>query len=231
MSGSYQSEEEQVEALKRWWAENGKSTVVGVVVAVAAVFGWQGYQKQQQAKVDVASVTYQNMVTAAFGANGQPDEKQIATAVHLAEGLKQDFPKTTYAQFAALYKARFAVEAGKLDDAEAELRWALERAQEPEIALQIKLRLARVLYARGELEAALEYLQQDNAEGYASGFEEVKGDIYHAQGQNELALSAYEKALELNRTAKIPVNNPLLQLKLQQLKSLLGSPAAEAAGA
>ena len=47
MSDSYRTEEEQVEALKAWWRENGKSTVVAIAMAVMGVFGWQGWQKQQ----------------------------------------------------------------------------------------------------------------------------------------------------------------------------------------
>lgn len=220
MASNYPSEDEQVEALKRWWSENGKSTVVSVVVAVAAVFGWQGYQKQQQAKLEAASAVYQNMVTAAFGTNGQPSEKQATTAVHLADRLKSDFPDLTYARFAALYKARFAAEAGDYEQAESELRWALEKSALPEVSTQIKVRLARVLYAQDRFDDALAVLQGD-ASGYSAGFEEIKGDIFQAQGNKEAALSAYQKALDLNRESKIPVNNPLLQIKLEQLKSAM----------
>ena len=39
------TEEEQVEALKSWWKENGKSLIMGVVIAVAAVFGWRGWNQ------------------------------------------------------------------------------------------------------------------------------------------------------------------------------------------
>lgn len=229
MSG-YQSEEEQVEALKRWWKENGQSTLVAILLAVAGVFGWQAWQKQQQAAVDEASRVYQNMVTAAFGNNGQPTDKQIATATHLAESLKNDFPDSTYAQFGALYKARFAVAAGELEEAETELRWALERAELPEVMLQVKLRLARVLYAQKKYDEALAMLDGD-AEGYAAGFEEVKGDIYYAQGNQELALAAYQRALELNKSAKVPVNNPLLQIKLQQLQGAVDNTQSGAADA
>ena len=38
----YRTEEEQVEALKKWWEENGRSTVVAVIVALGLGFGWQG---------------------------------------------------------------------------------------------------------------------------------------------------------------------------------------------
>ena len=34
----YRTEEEQVEALKKWWEENGRSTIVAVIVALGLGF-------------------------------------------------------------------------------------------------------------------------------------------------------------------------------------------------
>ena len=42
----YRTEEEQVEALRRWWNENGKSTVAVIVIALAAGLGWQAWQRE-----------------------------------------------------------------------------------------------------------------------------------------------------------------------------------------
>jgi len=59
---SYRTEDEQIQAIKNWWKENGVSTVLTLCVAVAAVFGWRGWQDQQQQKLDAAAVTYQSML-------------------------------------------------------------------------------------------------------------------------------------------------------------------------
>ncbi|MEW8396328.1 MAG: tetratricopeptide repeat protein, partial [Candidatus Thiodiazotropha sp.] len=37
----YQTEEEQVEAIKRWWKENGTSVIAGLVIGLGGIFGWQ----------------------------------------------------------------------------------------------------------------------------------------------------------------------------------------------
>ncbi len=37
----YDTEEEQVEALKRWWKANGTAIIAGVVVAIAIVLSWK----------------------------------------------------------------------------------------------------------------------------------------------------------------------------------------------
>ncbi len=221
MAEGYQTEEEQIETLKKWWKENGKSTIVSISVAVIAVFGWQGWQKQQQAQIDAASAVYQNMLTAAAGTNGTPSAEQLKTATHLAGTIKQDYPDSTYAHFAAFYKAKLAVESDDLAGAEQELRWVLEQGPTAELALQAKLRLARVLYAQDKLDEALAQLGGD-ASGFATAFEETRGDIYQAQGKEQQALLAYQKASELNQQAERPANKPMLEMKLQQLKSKQG---------
>ena len=39
----YKTEEEQVEAIKKWWQENGMSIIAGVVIGITAIFGWRAY--------------------------------------------------------------------------------------------------------------------------------------------------------------------------------------------
>lgn len=214
MSQEYSTDEEQVEALKRWWRENGKSTVISIAIAVSCVLGWQGWQKQQQTEIEAASAVYQNMLSV-VEAQTLTDE-QRATAIHLAETLKKDFPDSTYAQFAAFYKARLAVESKDLATAETELRWVLASSATPEINVQAKLRLARVQYAKQAFDSALATLQGD-ALGYAAAFEELRGDIFNAKGDITQARLAYQKAKELNQQAENPITNPLLQLKAEQL--------------
>jgi predicted negative regulator of RcsB-dependent stress response len=36
----YDTEEEQVEALKRWWKENGQATLAGLVLGIIVILGW-----------------------------------------------------------------------------------------------------------------------------------------------------------------------------------------------
>ena len=44
---AYRTDDEQVEALKRWWKENGTSTLLMVAVAVGGYFGWQAWDTRQ----------------------------------------------------------------------------------------------------------------------------------------------------------------------------------------
>jgi len=39
----FATEEQQVEAIKRFWSEHGTSLIVGAVLGLAGLFGWQYY--------------------------------------------------------------------------------------------------------------------------------------------------------------------------------------------
>jgi predicted negative regulator of RcsB-dependent stress response len=217
MSEGYQTEEEQIEAFKKWWKENGTSTIVGIALSLAAVFGWQGWQKQQLEASYTASATYQNLILIANQDMAQLSEEQVSTAKHLAETLKTDFNSSSYALFAAFYKAKFAVAANDLEAAELELRWVLAKSPSAEIDAQARLRLSRVLSAKQQYDEALS-LVSGEALAYAALFDEQRGDVYLALGKSDDARLAYNKAKETNQLSEKPVNNALLELKLQQLK-------------
>ncbi|MEX2327847.1 MAG: tetratricopeptide repeat protein, partial [Pseudomonadales bacterium] len=38
-----ETDEEQIEAIKKWWDENGKSILIGIVLALGGVFGYQAW--------------------------------------------------------------------------------------------------------------------------------------------------------------------------------------------
>ena len=61
---SYQTEEEQVEALRRWWSENGRYTIVAIILALGLGFGYQGLKDYNQGKAEGASEMYQRMLQA-----------------------------------------------------------------------------------------------------------------------------------------------------------------------
>ena len=57
----YETEEEQVAALKDWWKENGTSVITGVIAAVLIVAGWNFWQSHQKDKMSQASTVYQQL--------------------------------------------------------------------------------------------------------------------------------------------------------------------------
>ena len=213
------SEEEQIEAFKRWWAENGLQMIAAVVLIVGGYFGWQFWQDRQQTQIEQASDLYVEMIDIV---SSQTDggrltlEKEVAIG-KLADQLKTEFSGSGYAQFAALLKAKLAVDNKELDLAAAELQWAMDSDPTPETERLVRLRLARVEAARGNLDSALQMVQGIDSAEMKSAYEEAKGDFYLQQGNTAAAYTAYESALAANQSSDTMISN-ILQLKISQVK-------------
>ncbi len=53
-----------MDAIKRFFAENGKALAVGVILGVGALVGWRYWSSHQTESARAASLAYQNAVTA-----------------------------------------------------------------------------------------------------------------------------------------------------------------------
>ena len=215
----YRTEEEQLEAIKRWLRQNGPALLVGILLAVVAVVGWTTWQKRQHGDLEAASVHYQSLLEAIRELDRQPTPELQTTARHLADTLRKDYDGTTYAQFAALLRARLAVQDKDLATAESELRWVLDQRPDAGLADVTGYRLARVLHAKGDDDAALKLIDEGAKGGYAQAYEKLRGDILLARGDATAARAAYEKAQRLQSELEQPVNDPLLEIKLQDLQA------------
>ena len=191
---SYRTEEEQVEALRRWWSENGRSTIIAIILALGLGFGYQGYQNYEVENAEGASDLYQRMLQAFSAPALSPEQQEIA--VQLAAQLKADYSGSTYAQFASLQLARVAVAQNNLAEAQVELRWVLGKADKgSDVALIAQLRLARVLAASGEANQALSILEQGGEGPYQASYAVARGDVLLSLDRNEEASEAYTAAL------------------------------------
>lgn len=222
------TEEEQIEALKRWWEENGKQTILGIALIVGGYFGWQAWTDHSEEQASAASLTYQEMLDNLAGLTpGETlaEDKQLAVGL-LADKLKSEYSDTQYAVYAALTKAKLAVEAENLDGAVIELQWAMDNADDVSKSIA-RLRLARVQAARGDLDAALQLVQGVDVGEMKSAFEEAKGDFYLEQGNTAAAYSAYQSAAATDNSGDASVR-ALLQLKIGLVQpAQLEEPAAE----
>ena len=242
----YGTEEDQIKALKEWWARNGSSTLIGVGLALALVFGWQWWQQRQQGASEQAAVTYQQLLQAVDAAATDPI--QGTTAAHLATQLKELNPGSRYADYASLMLARLHVGKNELIAAETELRALLERQPDvargalatridgllgryadPQLGALARVRLARVLLALGRSDDALAVLDAAGTDDFAVEKLELRGDILSRRNDTAAAIAAYRAAVERAGSREGATASRLLQLKLQELE--LGEPAAGAAPA
>ena len=205
------TEEEQIEAIKKWWKENGTQTIVAVVLVVGGWFGYQGYESQQQATGEAASAIYQEMLEL----NNSEKEEDQGRRAQILDQLKNEFGSTPYAQFAALFKAKDAVEAKDFDAAIAELTYVKDTASDESLIHLATVRLARVLNDQNQSEEALALLNVENVGAFEFNYQDVKGDVLMKLGRKDEARAAYEKAKEAG--ANIGADQSLLELKLGDL--------------
>ena len=206
----YKTEEEQVEAIKKWWHENGKSIIAGVVIGITAIFGWRAYDNHVAIQSEQASILYEQMISAARKDDG---ENILVYANRIIDG----YQSSTYAVFASLMLAKVAAEAGELEQAETHLRWVLNNNSQDEFEHIARLRLARILIASDKLELASETLNVKNPGDFVASYDELRGDLYVKQGKPDEAIKAYEKSLA--NTKGSGDAQSILQMKLNDLGS------------
>lgn len=217
----YLSEEEQLEVFKRWWKENGKSTIAVIALLGAGFFGWNQYQNHLERQAEKGSALYEQFLSAtseidkagAGESEEKPSEAELATVKALADDLQKEFPKSLYATFAQLYLAKMAVNNGDLDQAKTELEKVLAKAKTPALKELVQLRLARIELAAGRYDSALSALRTDASSAYASAYAELRGDIYLMQKQYDEARIAYQAALDSVSDPR-SMHRSLVQLKL-----------------
>ncbi len=212
---TYTTEEQQVEAIKKWWKENGASVIGGVVLGVAAVFGWKAWVGYQAEVGEQASVLFERLATSV---NAGADEAAGAQA----EQLITEYESTPYAWFAALTQAKVELEAGDSAAARERLEWVLAQTKQPGIQQLARLRLARLQLSEGDAAAAAATLSGVEAGAFGGEFAHLEGDIASAKGDLAAARIAYEHALQND------VGNPrMVQMKLEDLAVEPGGRAAQ----
>jgi len=204
------SEEEQVEALKKWWKENGRSVIVGLVLGLGGVFGWKAWTQHQQEMVEQASARFEQLgQSVAVGST--------ESAVKQAELLINDFGDSAYAIFASLDLAKVRLDQGDVKGAQPRLRWAMENSTDPSIRQIARLRLARMMLNDGDLDGTSGILAQADDDSFRGEFAKLRGDLALAQGDKAAARTAYQEALD-NGVSNIA----LVQMKLDDMAVTAG---------
>lgn len=213
----YLTEEEQVEAFKNWWSENGLRLLAVGVLIVGGYFGWQGWENSQAEKAQKGSEIYMEMIEIMTSENpGERINSEKQAAVNsLADQLKEDHNGSGYAHFAAFLKAKLAVDNNQLKTAATELRWVLDNDPAATTETLAILRLARVEASLGNVQTALDMILGIDPGGMKSAFEEAKGDFYVQLGDLESAYTAYQGAIlsDQSQDSRIAA---ILRLKLTQ---------------
>ncbi len=190
------TEEEQIEAIKRWWKKNGSSLLLGIALALAIVFGWQAWQNHQANQKARSAADFGQLIQQATTASTDEDRESV---MFLANRVRENYSGTAYAVYAALIQANQQMMASNDPAAAAEtLQWALAQAESGSaLSLIVRSRLARTQYGAGNYDAALQTIRSAGDAGEFAGLlAELEGDILVATGDKTGAEKAYRRASE-----------------------------------
>ncbi|GAC20904.1 hypothetical protein GARC_3952 [Paraglaciecola arctica BSs20135] len=198
----YETEEQQVEAIKRFWKENGVALVIGALLGLGGLLGWRYYNDSQIAAKEQASFAYEKASEELV--KGEAGFSQAKTFMDSHSG-------TGYAMLMALELAQQAIERKDLTEAAKQLEFVADNAKLSAVKSVAQLRLARIQIEQGEFELAIASADKVTDQAFKAQSQEIKGDVYQAQELFDKARAAYSAALETNG------RDPVLKMKLDNL--------------
>ena len=197
-------EEQEINQLKDWWKENGKTIIVAFILGVGGMFGWRYWQAHQAEQIAQASAQYDALIYSA-----QQDEQAKKANI---EQFVQANSKTAYAVFALLDEAKKETEKQDFAAAEVNLNQALTQSQDEVLTSIVALRLSAVQFQLGQLDNALTTLNQVKGESFSARKAILTGDIQVAKGDKVAAKNSFEQAQQSGsqleqQMAKMKLNN------------------------
>jgi len=201
-------EQEQLEALKAWWKENGNRLLGALLILVVAMGGWRGWQYYQQEQSSEAAALYAEFAKQLESG----DAKRVNDAAAIVMGAH---PASGYAPRAALLAAQVNEHTGDLARARTQLQWVIDHAGEDGLKNVAHLRLAAVLLDEKNYAEAMKLLENKHPASFDGLYADLRGDVLSAQGKKEEAISAYKLAYE--KTEAKSVYRNMIQVKMDAL--------------
>ena len=202
----YDTEEEQLDAIKAWWKENGQATVIGLGLGIAVILGWNYWQSYKKDQVTQASGLYSQLLKAAEADNKVSVEK-------LSEQITTQFKDTAYAPYSRLMVAKVKAQQDDFADAKVLLE-KIAAVSDKELSNIAKIRLVRLMLANKEYEQGLKLINDIDpatSASFSGHYDELVGDLYVALNRLDQARTSYQNALRNGH------QSPLLQMKIDDL--------------
>ncbi|WED44378.1 YfgM family protein [Legionella cardiaca] len=210
----YMTEEEQLEAIKKWWQRYSTPITVVLSVLLLVVAGYK-YWTWHQYKVSMqASNAYEHLMVAF----SNQDNKSVRS---YANQLINDYGDTVYADAARLTLAKLYVGYDKYEKAKENLDYVANNSKMLALKQVAKIRIARLLAAEKDYDKALAQLTKVDDAAYMPVVNELKGDIYAATGKYQQAINFYKEAITEVRTNGM--GNLFLEMKTNELAALTQS--------
>ena len=195
------TEDEQVEQIKKWWKSNGKQIIAGAVIGLAGIWGWNYYSTYQDQKAFEARVLYLNYAS---------DSSNLGAY----EKLTEDFANNSYTDQASLLMVKNLFDEGNYAEA-LKLIEPLTKHSNIMITSSAILRLASIYLQTSQHDKALELLQSYSNESFGGLVHNLMGDIYLDIGNKSEAQEHFNMALDaVTENSNL---GQLIQVKLDDL--------------
>ncbi|MFK5915458.1 MAG: tetratricopeptide repeat protein [Woeseiaceae bacterium] len=202
----YSTEEEQVQAIKKWWKDNAVSIISGIVIGAAVLGGYKFWNEHKLNQAQEASMLYSEVLILT-------SDKSVKIEI-----LKNDYASTPYAALSALLEAKNLVVVNKLDEAVAQLKWVVDNNHSEGIQHIAQQRLARVYLSQNKITEAESLIKGIKADGFNPIYSEIRGDINLAKKLTVQAKENYRIALAaLSRSDK---RFTIIKMKLDDLTQI-----------
>lgn len=183
-------EQEQLDQLKHFWKQYGDAITWFLIVVLGAYAAWNGYnywQRREAAQVAVLFDELERSVNAS----------ETARVERVYSDITDKYPKTAYAQQGALLAARYFHDKTKPDQAQAALRWVVDKGSDLGYQAVAKLRLAAMLMEAKDFGASATLLSGEFPAGFEALAADRRGDLAMLEGKPEQARAEFEKAYGL----------------------------------
>jgi len=195
------TEEEQVEQIKKWWNSNGKQIIAGAVIGLAGIWGWNTYSDYQDKQSLIARSLYLSYAS---------DSSNLGAY----DKLTTDFSSSSYSDQAILLMAKYLFDAGSYTQALGVIEPLINNASSV-ISNTATLRAASIYLQLGQHDQALLILEEQSGDGFSGLIYNLMGDIYLDIGNRLEAQKYYSLAID-NVTENSNLTQ-LIQIKLDDL--------------
>lgn len=202
------NDREQIDVIKKWWAEYGVFTIVVFAIVLGASYGWNYFKEKKIHYDEYASMLFEQTQYSL-------SQQQYGEFKTQADYLTKEFKHAPYAQLASFAVASRLISENKFDEAQKKLHEVVLNSKEPAIRQIARIREARILLSLKKYDDAMNLLKKVDQASYLPMIEEVRGDIYVAKENYAQARESYKTALRGNASEE--TNRTLLQMKYEQI--------------
>ena len=195
------TEEENVEQVKKWWNSNGKQIIAGAVIGLAGIWGWNTYTEYQDKQSLNARSLYLSYAS---------DSNNLGAY----DKLTTDFSSSSYSDQAILLMAKYLFDAGSYTQALSVIKPLINNPS-PVIANTASLRAASIYLQLGQHNQALSILEVQSEDGFSGLVYNLMGDIYLDLKNLTEAKKYY--GLAINNVSENSNLSQLIQIKLDDL--------------